>query len=158
MGLFPQLWILCDWACLSSKQVSLRHWPRHWSTGHSWTPNLLIDFLCCVAWDRSQGQGPARHSGSDCSPRPLVWNLSSLMHQSTLVSLLPKHDVERIEGFCGAAFERRSNSSFRLIIGPNKAKPERSGGHGPCLVWCWKIPYSRVGIFFRMITVITNMS
>ena len=56
------------------------------------------------------GSGLAWHSGSDCSPRPWVWNPSSLMHQSTLVNLLPKHDGQRMEVFCKAAFEKRSNS------------------------------------------------
>ena len=57
-----------------------------------------------------------------------MWNLSSLMHQSALVSLLPKHDGGRIGVHCGAAFERRSNSSFGLIIGPDRVKPEGSAG------------------------------
>lgn len=57
-----------------------------------------------------------------------MWNLSPLIHQSTLVSPLPKHDGGRIEVHCRAAFERRSNSSFGLIIGPDRVKPERSLG------------------------------
>ena len=50
------------------------------------------------------------------------------MHQSTLVSLLPKHDGGRMGVHCGAAIERRSNSSFGLIIGPDRLSPEGSLG------------------------------
>lgn len=149
---FPAVELMCL-SVFGQQTGPLLYWPVRSSYWSLWPPNLLIDFLCCVAWDRSGGQPLAWHSGSDCSPRPCVWNLSSLMHQAALVSLLPKQGGERIGAFCVDAFERRSNSSFQLIIGPNRAKPERPKGHS--LICWWKSRYLTVWFYKWLIIIIT---
>ena len=90
-------------------------------SGHSghWSPlasNLLIDFHCCVAWDRSGVSILHGIVGVIVLQRLWVWNLSSLMHQSALVSSLPKHDGERMDVSWIGCFWWRSNSSFHVIM------------------------------------------
>lgn len=66
------------------------------------SPNLLIDFFFLlsfffsffsVVWPDAGQEVTLLHGilGVIVLQRPWVWNLSSLMHQSSLVNLLPKH-------------------------------------------------------------------
>lgn len=79
-----------------------------------------------VSAERAKGHNTVGDCGNDCSPRSSVVYLSSLKDQCTLISHCPY-----MLAFYMEVFERTSNLSFWLIIGPNRPKASEVKGPGP---------------------------
>lgn len=93
-------------------------------------PKSTYRSLQRVSVERAKGHSTVGDYGNDCSPRSSVVYLSSLKDQFTLISHWPymlRGDV----AFYMEVFERTSNLSFWLIIGPNRAEASEVKGPGP---------------------------
>ncbi len=73
-----------------------------------------------VSVERARGHNTVGDCGNDCSPRSSVVYLSSLKDQFSLISHCP-NTLRGDAAFYMEVFDRTSNLSLWLIIGPNRA-------------------------------------